>query len=290
MLERLISFFMSILGFGPAPAPQETLSSLANNWLYAITSEDFAGRRCATEGNAKARTYLLDEISKMGFHGETDSLVFAGDTLVNIIVRLVNNANTDTVIVVGAHYDGQFESRTDRHYPAANDNASGVVTLLCLMKRFCENTEQMRYPVVCCLWDGEEFTHDAAYKGSTHFVGHFDDPIVSYINIDTIGHDHDNDKTMSIMTRDDNPSWLWDYYVRDGRFKYRMMRAQKGQGQSDFNPFDGKDIPYIAFYDNTAASHQKCGHNIHSIYDTPDVVKIDRILSLSELIFTSFTK
>ena len=55
----------------------------------------------------------------------------------NIIVHV--GIVKDTVIVVGAHYDGPLESNLLEKYPAADDNASGVVTVLLLLKQFKEN-------------------------------------------------------------------------------------------------------------------------------------------------------
>ena len=87
----------------------------------------------------------------MGYSPEVDTFKY-GDAILRNIVVSVGNVK-DTVIVIGAHYDGQFESDTLRKYPAADDNASGVVTVLLLLNKFKSLNIRSHYPILFCFWD-----------------------------------------------------------------------------------------------------------------------------------------
>ena len=226
----------------------------------------------------------------MGYFPEVDSFKYEDATLRNIIVPVGNVV--DTVIVIGAHYDGQFESSSSRKYPAANDNASGVVTILLLLQEFKENGVNPHYPIFFCFWDGEEDSYGDTFKGSKYFVEHNKNTVLYYINIDTIGHDHDQPNTMSFLYRGDGVSEIIKEMINSKRFKFKYTEVPKGKGygSSDHVPFDLKDIPYIDFYDSPGTKHKECGHDLHSVNDIPEAVSIEKMVTLSELVFQLLNK
>lgn len=107
-----------------------------------------------------------------------------------------SGGGVDSTIIVGAHYDGAVMSWDGHHYPAAEDNGSGVVTLLMMLKIMSEEPINTDKSVICCFWDGEESYGNPPqpYNGSTYFAQGLESmapTILFYMNLDTIGHDHD---------------------------------------------------------------------------------------------------
>ncbi len=278
-----VLFFLQLF-FCFASLNAQTPESLAKKWLYAITSADYSGRRAGTEGCRKACRYLNEQLLSLGYVPEVTSFNYNGAILRNIVVPLGDVR--DTVIVIGAHYDGQFESTSYRIYPAADDNASGVVSLLLLLEKLKTKQNQLHYPILACFWDGEEYCYGEIFKGSRYFVEHNKKIILYYINIDAVGHDHNDTNTMSFLYRGDGVSSVVKDLLRSNKFTFRYFKAQKGFGASDQVPFDNKDIPYISFYDSPASKHKECGHNLHTVNDIPEAVSIDRMVVLSDLIFS----
>lgn len=261
---------------------------MAERWLFSITSDEFEGRRAGTIGCKKASEYIEDQVFSMGYTTEVIRFHYSDATLRNIVVPVGDVK--DTVIVVGAHYDGQFESTPLKKYPAADDNASGVVTALLLLQKIKEVKDSLRYPVLICFWDGEEHCYGDIFKGSRHFVNTNNNTVLYYINVDAIGHDHDQSNTMSFLYRGDVVSDKVKEILNSNLFQFRYFKAPKGSGSSDHVPFDDKDIPYISFYDSPASKHKECGHNLHTVNDVPEAVSIERMVNLSELVFQLLNK
>lgn len=261
---------------------------LAKKWLYAITSDKYSGRMSGTEGGKEAFEYIKKQVSSMGYKLEIDSFKYKNVTLRNIIVPTGNVK--DTVIVVGAHYDGQHESNSLKKYPAADDNASGVVTVLLLLQKFKSLNIPPHYPILFCFWDGEEYCYGEAFKGSRHFVENNNKVILYYINIDTIGHDHDQTNTMSFLYWGEDILSKINEILKNNSFKFRYFKAAKGKGESDQISFEAKDISYVSFYDSPAYKHKGCGHDLHSVNDIPEAISINRMVRLSDLVFNLVTK
>ena len=160
-------YILFLICFWCTSVNAETPEELAKRWLYSIASDDFSGRRSGTDGCRKAFEYINEQISSMGYFPEVDSFKYDDAILRNIVVPV--GKVKDSVIVIGAHYDGQYESKSLRKYPAADDNASGVVTVLLLLNKFKLLNIRSHYPILFCFWDGEEYCYGDIFKGSRYF-------------------------------------------------------------------------------------------------------------------------
>lgn len=249
-------------------------------WLYTLCSEDFAGRKAGTEGNYKAFKYIFSELSKMKFPVDSQCFMINDVRFRNIIVDVPGVC--DTVIVIGAHYDGANESTYTAHYPAANDNASGVVALLNIALDCSSGMVDNHYSLKLCFWDGEENNYGTPFKGSSYFAEHMGPECMFYVNIDTIGHKHDGNVKLyySFLTGEKAKSYLEDRYSSDVVFAPIIHNAATS-GSSDYVSFGKKSIPYIGFANEIA---YPCGHNIHSTLDTPDVISLDHVNGIVHLI------
>jgi hypothetical protein len=102
----------------------------------------------------------------------------------NVLGMVVGTARTDSVIVLGAHYDHLGGMGTSVYFPGANDNATGTTMLLELATYLAQHP--LRYTVVFAFFGAEE----VGLKGSTYFTENSVLPLnhVRFmLNLDLIG-------------------------------------------------------------------------------------------------------
>lgn len=244
-------------------------------WLTDLTAEYFCGRVAGTHGDSLAFSYIKCRVERMGYETVCQEFTSkSGITLRNVLVEIPGKS--DSVVVIGAHFDGAKESTGLVHYPAANDNASGVVVLLSLLNHYKGVAEMPEYTIVCGFWDGEEGTDGQYFAGSTYFVKHTEylKRIILYFNVDSVGHDHDlyvRYKGKKLV------EYVMASFVGNSRFAYQLINMSNpdaiGWG-SDYVSFNNARIPFISFSDHNG---NMCQHDSHSVRDVPEAVSIDRL-------------
>jgi aminopeptidase YwaD len=95
---------------------------------------------------------------------KVDTKYFDNYEVFNLIGKINGTANTDSTIVVSAHYDHLGRLGKTVYFPGANDNASGVSMLLNLAKDI--QAKPLKYNVVFILFAGEEI----GLLGSKYFT------------------------------------------------------------------------------------------------------------------------
>ena len=133
--------------------------------LTTLAADDMQGRDTGSEGGAKARQYIVDRLDAMGVgpssmgrlqpwsvqgRSPDGPKTFNGT---NIIGLIPGTRVSDKYIVVTAHYD-HVGVRDGHVYNGADDNASGVATMLELAKRLKETPPE--HSVLIVALDGEE--------------------------------------------------------------------------------------------------------------------------------------
>ena len=79
---------------------------------------------------AAAADYIAETWRAQGYRPERELVAAGGTTSANIVANLPGRTRSDTILLIGAHYD------TVRGSPGADDNASGVAGLLELSRAF----------------------------------------------------------------------------------------------------------------------------------------------------------
>lgn len=157
----LVLFGLSACAIDAGPVPPSQLSGQLPDTPLTITqvlsADNMAGRQTGTAGNAKARAYLIDELSARGLNVTQQSFTFeARDsqrmTGINLLARLKGKAD-GAVMVVTAHYD-HIGVQGDEIFNGADDNASGVAGAFAVADRFLANAPE--HDVVIALLDAEE--------------------------------------------------------------------------------------------------------------------------------------
>jgi hypothetical protein len=143
--------------------------------VRVLASPAFEGRRASSPGGLKAREWILDRFQTMGLqpvgatgflerfsftHHSIKGLLLPGRTYrtwypdaANVLGMIPGTRPSSRAIVVSAHYD-HLGVRDGTLYPGADDNASGVATLLAVAREFSVGRPAHR--LVLAAFDGEE--------------------------------------------------------------------------------------------------------------------------------------
>ncbi|GEM_PF-1781641 len=167
-------------------------SKIDTRYSYAM----FSG-----QNNAKAHEYMLQTIRQ--FIPEEQITVepytyvdgMGANTWYNIIVTFPGQTHPEQQVLFTAHYDScvVFEGNPLEYAPGANDNGTGVATLLEALRAF----NQMKFGKTLKLvfFTGEENFQ----QGSKAYVEqHAGDQIVGVINMDMFGTDKDGDRCLEL--------------------------------------------------------------------------------------------
>jgi Zn-dependent M28 family amino/carboxypeptidase len=137
--------------------------------VEALSAPAMEGRRTGTAGNQRARAFILDRFRALGLQpiGERYEQPFAsGDaSAANIVGMVRGTARPDEFLLLTAHYD-HLGVRNGALYPGADDNASGVATLL--QAAAFVAAHPLRHSVVFIAFDSEE----QGLRGARYFVAH----------------------------------------------------------------------------------------------------------------------
>lgn len=212
--------------------------------------------------------------------GQTE-LIRVRDTGYNVAGIL--RGQTDTAIVIGAHYDhlgwGGPASRyvgTERkiHY-GADDNASGTAGLLELAKYFADRRDHLRYSLVFTAFSGEE----AGILGSSHFVrsGALPNGMVRMmLNMDMIGRLKDQESGLAVFGTGTATEFK-NYFDSLKVDSFKVAFREPGTGPSDHTAFYNSDIPVLHFF---TGAHQ----DYHSPDDTWDKIDYAGVTSVARLV------
>lgn len=144
-----------------------------------LASPKYAGRRVDTAGGRLAQEHLVARLRQIGiapmvpdyrqpftFTRRRIRQFWTGGIEthgVNLLGVIRGRERPDDYLVLSAHYDHLGE-RGGQMYPGADDNASGVATVLAAAARL--RAHPPRHSVVFALFDGEE----TGLAGARHFV------------------------------------------------------------------------------------------------------------------------
>ncbi|TAD86208.1 MAG: M28 family peptidase [Bacteroidetes bacterium] len=172
----------------------------------ALSATDMEGRLVGTAGGAKARAYIIAQLEKTSAKPlapnwqQPFTYTRAGSTVnaVNVLGIIRGTKQPDSVLVLSAHYD-HLGVKNGKTYHGADDNASGVATLLEAASYFTQHPPQ--HSMVFCFFDAEE----SGLKGAFHFVGHLPEPlqlnsIKVNINLDMVSRNHVGNELIAVGT------------------------------------------------------------------------------------------
>lgn len=287
--EEIILYYDELNHVSPKEVAGETIewsrdieySTSVNYSLKFFCSRKCAGRRTGTKGAKRAGDYILNSLDEIGIEPIIQHFTFGEnkDDHRNLVVRI--QGESDSVIVVGAHYDGPFESdQLHSHMQAANDNASGTSCLLYLCELMAN--EKTYYSVQLCFWDAEEVTSGTFLNGSRAFVNSkmYDQKTKYYINIDGVGY-YDEENTIIVASGNEqllnNAKSLVSSITTDLEITYR--NDGKIKNNLDSYSFYEKGCPY--YYYTNLKNHHLYNHSSNDVIENMSVKKIEDVALLT---------
>jgi hypothetical protein len=144
-------------------------SSKVMNDLYFLASDSLQGRKTNTKGNDLSRRFIIQRLQKLGVSAYvqdyTQSFTFGKDTIPAVnILGFVEGFSGKHFIVISAHYDHVGMKDSTEIFNGADDNASGVASLLALAEYFREN--QPENNLLFAFFDAEEM----GLQGAKYFM------------------------------------------------------------------------------------------------------------------------
>lgn len=225
--------------------------------LSALSADSMEGRRAGTPGAARARAWIIRELTAMGAKpvGSTFEHFVklparpGSDTAgANVVARIPGTRPGGPVIVLSAHYD-HLGVRNGETYNGADDDASGCVALITIGERLMK--APLEHDVILAFFDAEE----SGMFGSRAFVGNGPFPpeqIVLNINLDMIA--RQDGKALWVAGTAHYPSLkpIADAAVEGSpisvRFGHDTKALKPGDdwtGSSDHAAFHAKGIPFM---------------------------------------------
>ena len=253
------------------PEEKKTVAVVSDEerWLAEICSPKYKGRFAGTKECDMVVDYISQELEKMGYEVVFQNFKLKDSLdLRNIIVR--RKGDSDSLIVIGAHYDGAVYGED---YPAADDNGSGVVSVLSLSKALSDSRIKLKKTVLLAFWAAEEVTLNSVFDGSRYFVNHFEEKqmIQNYCNMDCFAY---KDQGMYFYYSPKNErvgrlmNSILTSYTDDN---VEVIVKENEKKNSDYVSFSQAGIPYFGWNDYDVSGR------IHSYRDSIGSISIDKI-------------
>ena len=245
ILSILVCTFLFHLSFAQSIDSDKLLKH-----IQFLSSDELAGRKPLSEGNLKARRYILEEltstesvqaiypdfIQRFSFESKWEKKTY--EDAANL-VAFIPGSSSRKVIVVTAHYDhvgiGKPNAAGDSIFNGADDNASGTAALLVLADYFSKNR-----PEHCMMFvalDAEEM----GLQGAKALVNDFPYPLDQILlNVN-----------MDMLSRSDKNELYVSGTYHYPQFKPILEKASKG---SDPKLLFGHDVPGTGREDWTQSS------------------------------------
>jgi len=182
------------------------------------------------------------------------------------------------VIMLGAHYDHLGHGETGamnrkgeegQIHPGADDNASGVATVLeladALAKDRAKNPAAFPRGIVFATWSGEEI----GIIGSSWFADHPLLPltnVIGYLNFDMVGRLRDNKLTLQGIGS--SPAWTRLIEKRNVTAGFNLTLQSEPYLPTDTTAFYPKGVPVLAFF---TGSHD----DYHRPTDRPETLNYE---------------
>jgi len=263
----------------PGPAPPPAAESAVTRrvdgerlmaTVRTLASPDFAGRRTGSPGNRRARALIIERFASAGLEpldgGFEQRFRFTHYSIrgllepdrpfrrvyadaANVVGAVSGSAPGARTIVVSAHYDHLGE-RGGTIYPGADDNASGVATLLEAAAWF--DSHPPRHRLVFAAFDAEEM----GLEGAEAFVDDSpleEDEIALNVNLDMLSRNERNEIYAAGVMRYPFLRPILDEVRRRSAVKIQYGHDQEDAAlddwseQSDQAPFAEAGIPFLYF-------------------------------------------
>ena len=258
-----------------------------------VLSEDIGVRVSGTKEEYEAAKYIQKQFKSMGYETKIQEFKFIREgkevTSWNVIatmkpgVKGIKNDKNDTnkIIHLTAHYDSVLKA------PGANDNASGVASMLEIAKSMNSMDIDKEVRFIAC---GSE---EVGLKGSYAYVNSLTEDEINRsegnFNLDMVATAYEPCTELAVYTYNQGENVITDYMKKAGQ-KISYLSNDKVEyngeydgvmGSSDHVPFAQKGIPSALFINVDPAKKDNPRSAIEPYYHKPEDytgnVSIDRL-------------
>jgi len=226
--------------------------------LFRLAHDSMGGRPVGSPGNAKARTWLVGELKRIGLepvagayeHPFASLRRIGSDSVrgVNVLGMVRGRNAAAKTIVVSAHYD-HVPVRNGQIYNGADDNASGTAVVLQMAAYF--KAHRPEHSMIFALWDAEE----VGLVGARAFVAK--PPvslasIVANVNLDMVARGDKGELYAAGASPYPQMRPVLESLVPDAAVTLRLGHDSGGgqndwTNQSDQGAFNAVKIPFVYF-------------------------------------------
>jgi len=269
MVKKLVAFLV-ILSFTSVIKSQNVISvdSLKKH-VYTLADDSYEGRSIGTDGGDRASQYIVKQFKRVGiqpilsdyyhhFVYKTQAVAAEGKNIIGIIEGAHPQLKNE-YIVIGAHYDHIgyfFENGEKIIYNGADDNASGVASIIELGRAIINNRDKFERSIVLVAFDGEE----SGLNGSQWMVKDNIVPLSQIklmISIDMVGMLGTN-KGVELLGIGTLKNGKLLAQQSTAKLDINITKATKSlQNSTDTKPFGDKGIPAIHVTTGTLSPYHK---------------------------------
>ena len=191
------------------------------------------------------------------------------------IIGLAEGTNTDSFLVLTAHYDHLGQLGNGVYFPGANDNASGIAMLIELARYFANPENKPAYSILFIAFAGEE----AGLVGSKYFT---ENPLIDLkkikflLNMDIMGTGDEGIKVVNGAVYSNEFNRL--VAINEEKQYLKSVQPRGKAANSDHYFFTEKGVPAFFIYTLGGIAAY------HDIYDKADTLPLTDFEDLFHLI------
>ncbi len=188
---------------------------------------------------------------------------------------------TDSLIVLTAHYDHLGRMGKDVYFPGAHDNASGVALVLDIARHLSKLNEKPHYSIAFIFFSGEE----AGLHGSFFFANNPLFPLSKIrflLNLDLMGSGEDGIQVVNATVFKDDFQVLSE--INEEKKYLTQIKLRGAAANSDHYPFYKKGVH--CFFAYTLGAYKE----YHNIYDNAENVPLNAYENLFKLFVDFITE
>ena len=239
----------------------------ADRWFDTMAALSAFNRNSYSPNLVQSRDWILARFREAGLATQSFPFTLSGITSCTPTPPAVQLSNPIGVkqgrnlpnewIVIGAHYDSRNVNRCDgtqAPQPGANDNASGCAGVIELARAFANVPTERSVLFMCFSGEEQGLVGSRRYVESLQGNGEIT-KVKHMINLDMIGFDPNNTRTVRIETRPPFESWLDTYAAAATTYapELNLIRTSNAAAASDHWHFLQAGVPSMFTWQNGAS-------------------------------------
>ncbi len=283
-----------------AQQPASTADSI-KNWVTFLASDQMKGRANGSVEIERTAEWLAEKFGQYGMRpiGGMDGFVqpyildddsFVHKNVIGCIPAGNESDNDGPVLVISAHFDHigakQDSADADTIFNGADDDASGIVTMLAIAKNIFEGQLRPDIPIVFAAFSNEE----RGFRGSDYFCKSGVLPmqrIKADINLEMLGRSHEFGQNRYLITGpehsnfhdivvDFNKDKDWKIANIDSRILSALFRASDNYSFAEQAHRVGDCVPAHTIATSLGFNH------IHKVDDETEYIDFENLSNVAD--------